>query len=89
MDPAAGMKKEYSAEEMGWLYSQNPYVWLLLEVLEYNEAGQAKRLRLLKASKDKNELYDFLMEEDEDWGWDKNYIFVYADPDKECQLYAK
>ena len=88
MDPAGGTKKIYSAEEMGGLYSQNPRVWLLLEVLEYSASGQAKKLRLLKASKDKDELYDYLMEEEEDWDWNKNYIFVFSDPEKQCELFT-
>jgi len=80
-------KKVYSAAEMVQLYNQKPHVWLLLEVLEYNKYGRAERLKLLKFSRDKNELYDYLTEEDENWDWHKNYIFVYADPDHKCSLF--
>ncbi len=79
-------KKEYDAGEMTNLYNERPNVWLLLEVVKYNEFGKAQRLKLLKTSKDKNELYDYLMDEDDEWDWNKNYIFVYSDPDKYCEL---
>lgn len=87
MNPAHGKNKVYSAAEMGGLYSENPNVWLLLEVLEYNEFGKAKKLRLLKSAENKDGLYDYLMDEDEDWTWKKKYIFVFSDPDKPCELF--
>ena len=78
--------KEYRAEEMCELYKLFPEIWLLLEILETNESGRAERLLLLKADKDKEILNDFLMDEVEDWDWDKKFIFVYSDPNKECIL---
>ncbi len=80
-------QKEYRAQEMCELYERLPENWLLLEILETNESGRAERLRLLKADKNKEVLYDFLMDELEDWDWKNNFIFVYADPDKECELF--
>ena len=80
------MKKVYSTEEMCLLYSKTPNKWLLLEVLKYNKNGKAQLLKLLKYAKDKDELYDYLMDEEEDWSWDKNYIFIFSDPNKECEL---
>ncbi len=80
-------QKEYFASEMAQLYNAKPDEWLLLEILETNEQGRAEKLKLLKSAKDKDDLYDFLMDEVEDWTWDKNYIFVYSDPGKECELF--
>lgn len=75
----------YKASEMAQLYQENPGVWLLLEVLERNAAGRAEKLRLLKAAPQKDALYDFLLEQ-EDWNWHKEYVFVYSDPDKQCEI---
>lgn len=80
-------RKEYSAPEMAHLYQEHPNEWLLLEVLAYNKAGRAERLRLLKFSKNKNDLYDFLMDEVQEWDWSRNFIFVFSDPEKECELF--
>ena len=76
----------YTASELARLYQQLPGYWLLLEVLEESDNGRPEKLKLLKYSKDKQELHEFLMDEDENWSWDKKYIFVYANPDKECDL---
>lgn len=70
---------------MARLYQENPHVWLLLEVLERNPNGRAEKLKLLKAAASKDELYDFLMEQD-DWTWKKEYIFVYSNPEKQCDI---
>ncbi|MBK7407901.1 MAG: hypothetical protein IPL49_08575 [Saprospirales bacterium] len=78
---------EYSAAEMAQLYQKHPNEWLLLEVLATNKSGRAERLRLVKYAKNKNDLYDYLMDEVQDWDWSKNFIFVYSDPDKECDLF--
>ena len=78
--------KEYTAREMAQLYQKHPNEWLLLEILETNKAGRAERLRLLNYSKNKDDLYDFLMDEVQDWDWSRNFIFVYSDPEKECEL---
>lgn len=79
-------EKEYSASEMAQLYQDLPNLWLLLEVLETNGSGRAERLKLIKYASDKNELYEYLLDEDRQWEWGKNYIFVYSDPQKECDL---
>ncbi|MCB0650980.1 MAG: hypothetical protein KDC85_06870 [Saprospiraceae bacterium] len=73
------------AAEVAQMYEDNPGVWLLLDVLETGPNGRASKFRLLAQAKDKNDLYDILME-DEAWSWDKKYIFVYSDPDKHCDL---
>ncbi len=79
-------QKEYGASEMAQLYNAKPNEWLLMEILETNEKGRATRLKLLKSAKDKEELYDYLMDETEEWHWGNNYIFVFSDPEKECDL---
>lgn len=71
---------------MAQVYQENPGVWLLLEVLERNpNNGRAEKLCLLKAAAQKEALYDFLLEQ-EDWNWHKEYVFVYSDPDKQCEI---
>ncbi len=80
------LNKEYSARQMAQLYREMPGVWLLLEVLEQNELGTPQRLKLLAYSPDKEDLYDYLMDQDDNWNWNKKYIFVYSDPEKECPL---
>lgn len=73
------------AQEVAQLYEDNPGFWLLLDVLETTPNGRASKFILLAKSKDKDDLYEFLMEDD-DWSWGKKYIFVYSDPDKHCDL---
>ncbi|KAA3631458.1 MAG: hypothetical protein DWQ02_16350 [Bacteroidetes bacterium] len=73
------------AKEVAQLYEDNPGVWLLLDVLETAPNGRASKFMLLAKSEDKDDLYEFLLEDD-DWSWGKKYIFVYADPDKHCDL---
>ena len=79
-------QKEYNALEMAKLISSKPNVWFLLEVLETNESGRAERMKLLKFDKNKDRLYDFLMDDLEDWSWNKKIIFVFSDPSKKCDL---
>ena len=79
-------QKEYEALEMARLISSKPNVWFLLEVLELNESGRASKMKLLKFAKDKDVLYDFLMDDLEDWDWKKKIIFVFSDPTKKCDL---
>ncbi|MBK6622598.1 MAG: hypothetical protein IPG32_17645 [Saprospirales bacterium] len=76
----------YDVSHMAQLYQELPHHWLLLEVLETNEHGRAEKLRLLKYAKDKNELYEYLLDEDPHWEWSKRYIFVFSDPEKECEI---
>ena len=71
---------------MAQVYSSIPNEWLLLEILETNENGRAVKLKLVKNAKDKEDLYDYLMDELEDWDWSKNFIFVYSDPEKQCDF---
>ncbi len=80
------MKRQlYDATEMAQLYQEKPGVWLLLEVLERDQRGRANKLALLRESPNKDDLYDFLLEQQQ-WDWSKEYIFVFSDPDKQCEI---
>jgi len=46
--------------------------------------GKAEEFRLIAYDRKKEHLHD-LMDED-DWDWDKKYIFVFADPNTLCDL---
>ncbi|MEE9371884.1 MAG: hypothetical protein V3V00_02425 [Saprospiraceae bacterium] len=77
-------KKIFTSGEIIQLHSVMPGFWLLLEILQYDKWGKAKLLKMISFSSDKNELLELLME-DEDWCWDKKYIFVYTDSDS-CEI---
>ena len=71
---------------MAQLYAELPNHWLLLEIKEKDKSGRAKKLSLLKYDTVKDRLYEYLMNEDNNWDWDKNYILVFSDPNKTCDL---
>ena len=74
-----------SAYEVADLYNKYKNEWLLLEVIKRNEkTGKADRFILIDHDGDKNKLYDMM--ESDDWDWDKEYMFVFADPDSVCNL---
>ncbi len=75
----------FDAAEMAQLYREKPGEWLLLEVLEKDPYGRAAKLALLRSAKDKEELYDFLLEQQQ-WDWSKEYIFVFSDPNGQCDI---
>ena len=74
----------FTAQEIMQLHSDMPNYWLLLEVLRYDKKGRADLLRMIAHSKDKEELRNILLEDD-NWNWDRNYIFVCSDPEA-CDL---
>ncbi len=76
---------ELHLKEIPELYQSLAGHWLLFEVLETNANQTPVRLRLLKHSTSKDELYDFLME-DEQWDWNRQYLIVYADPTRPCTI---
>lgn len=78
-------KQLFDAAGMAQLYREKPGVWLLLEVLERDQRGRASKLALLKESPNKDELYDYLLEQQQ-WDWNTEYIFVFSDPDKQCEI---
>jgi len=70
-------------KEINRLYEETAGHWLLLEILETNENGTPTRLRVADLAKDKNRLFDWMMEND-DWDWKDRYLLVFADPNKPC-----
>ena len=58
-----------------------------LEVLERDENGRAQKLKLIRYAATKEELNDYLINDADDWDWNTNYIFVYSDPEQQCELY--
>jgi hypothetical protein len=73
-----------SATKVASLYNDLTGQWLLLEVIELDKKGKAKKFKLLANDKEKDELYK-LMDKD-DWDWDKKYLFVFADPNNLCEI---
>ncbi len=72
------------AKDVARLYNEKMGHWLLLEVLEKDANGKAKKFKLVAWDKDKDKLYELM--DDDDWDWDKQYIFVFADPNSLCEL---
>jgi hypothetical protein len=68
------------------MYTDLEHNWLLIEVIGRDKNGMATEIRLVHFAEVKDDVYEFLMEEEESWDWTKNYIVVYADPKKECEL---
>ncbi len=79
------MDQVLDTTEIASLYNRLSEEWLLLEVLKKNsETGKLEKFKLVAHSKNKDDLYD-LMENDE-WNWNKKYLFVYADPTSLCDI---
>ncbi|RMG68516.1 MAG: hypothetical protein D6715_02075 [Calditrichaeota bacterium] len=76
---------EVHLKEIPELYQRLAGQWLLFEILETNANQTPVRLRLLKNSSNKDDLYEFLMEDDQ-WNWDRQYLIVYADPSRPCTI---
>jgi hypothetical protein len=68
------------------MYNDLEHHWLLIEVIGRDENGTATEIRLAHFAKEKDDVHEFLMEEEENWDWCKNYLVIYADPKKECEL---
>jgi len=76
--------KSIEAKEVAKLYSELKGEWLLLDVLKRGANDKAEEFVLVAHSKEKDDLYDYIMEEgDEIKG---NLIFVFADPDEVCEV---
>ncbi len=73
-----------NAKDVAHLYNDKTGHWLLLEVVRMGPNGKAEEFKLIAYDKDKARLYDLM--EDDDWDWDKQYIFVFADPDSLCEI---
>lgn len=68
------------------MYTDLEHQWLLIEVIERDKNGTATEIRLAYFSKEKDDVHEHLMEEEDNWDWGKNYLVVYADPKKQCEL---
>lgn len=73
-----------SANEVARLYNDLIGQWLLLEVLKIDKNGKAENFKLIANEINKEQLYELM--DDEDWDWDKKYVFVFADPNNLCEI---
>lgn len=73
-----------NVKDVARLYNDKTGNWLLLEVIRIGENGKAEEFKLIAYDRKKENLHE-LMEED-NWDWDKKYIFVFADPDTLCEF---
>jgi hypothetical protein len=73
------------AEESPEMYRELTGKWLLIEALETGKSGKATRFYLIKTAKRKDELLDYLMD-DENRDWKNRLVIVFADPDKVCEI---
>jgi len=73
-----------NVKDVARLYNDKSGNWLLLEVIKVGENGKAEEFKLVAYKRKKELLYKMM--EDDNWDWDKKYIFVYADPDTLCEL---
>lgn len=76
--------KSIHAKQVAQLYGDLEGEWLLLDVLQRRQDGKAEEFVLMAHSKDKDDLYDFIMEEAGEM--DGNFIFVFADPNEVCEV---
>jgi|GEM_PF-83268 len=79
-------KKRIFRSDIVNMYTDLDGHWLLIEVIERDEKGTATEIRLAHFAKEKDDVHEFLMDEEESWDWTKNYLVVYADPKKQCEL---
>lgn len=73
-----------NASDVAKLYNDKIGYWLLLEVIKKGENGKAEKFKLVAFNKKKQKLKNLM--EDDEWDWDKNYIFVFADPNSLCDI---
>lgn len=73
-----------NATDVAKLYNEKLNQWLLLEVLKMGKNRKAEEFRLVAHNKSKEKLKKLM--EDDDWDWDKKYIFVFADPNSLCEI---
>lgn len=73
-----------TAEEVQNLHLEKANEWFLLEVIEADEQGRARTLRVVKHSPDKDVLREYILEDDKGEG--KKYIFYFSDLNHPCEL---
>ena len=73
-----------NATDVAKLYNEKINQWLLLEVIKMGKNRKAEQFKLMAFDKSKEKLKELM--EDDDWNWDKKYIFVFADPNSLCEI---
>lgn len=73
-----------NASDVAKLYNDKIGYWLLLEVIKIGKNGKAEKFKLVAYNKKKEKLKNLM--EDDQWDWDKKYIFVFADPNSLCDI---
>lgn len=73
-----------NVKDVARLYNDKTGNWLLLEVIKMGKNGKAEEFKLIAYDQKKENLYELM--EDDNWDWDKKYIFVFADPDTLCEF---
>ena len=73
-----------NATEVAQLYQDKLGEWLLLEIIKMGKNGKAEEFKLLAHAKDKRDLHSHM--DNDEWDWNKQYIFVFADPDSVCEI---
>ena len=73
-----------SDEEVQNLYLEKAKEWFLLEVVETNEKGRAKTLRIVSHNPEKDVLREYILEDEQ--AENKRYIFYFSNPDLPCEL---
>ena len=73
-----------NAKDVARLYNDKIGNWLLLEVIKMGENSRAENFKLVAYNKNKERLYHLM--DDDNWDWNKKYIFVFADPDNLCEI---
>jgi len=79
------LKKVLTLKDIAQLYVEKRDQWLLLEIVASNPENQPTQFRLLAFSSDKDELHEYISEDDS-WDWSKKYLMVMADPNKPCTI---
>ena len=73
-----------NAADVAKLYNEKINQWLLLEVIKMGKNRKAEEFKLIAFNKSKEKLKELM--EDDDWDWNKKYIFVFADPNSLCEI---
>lgn len=73
-----------NVNDVAKLYNEKINQWLLLEVIKMGKNGKAEEFKLVAFNKSKEKLK--VLMEDDDWDWNKKYIFVFADPNSLCEI---
>ena len=76
--------KVLTADQVNELHKEKRNEWFLLDVVEINKTGKAKKVKIIKHSSDKDILRDYILELSD--SGKKQYIFFFSNPDNKCEL---